>query len=77
MRVRMEGFIVFDHADQFAQARQELAGWASEGKLKKTEHILKGGLKVAEQGLVDLYKGSNTGKLLVEIKNPNESPSKL
>lgn len=77
MRIRMQGFIVFDHRADYPRARKELAQLAAEGKLKKTEHVLKGGLKVAEQGLVDLYKGSNTGKLLVEIKNPNESPSKL
>jgi NADPH-dependent curcumin reductase CurA len=77
MRIKMQGFIVFDHAKEYGKARQQLSQWSSEGKIKKTEHILPGGLKVAEQGLVDLYKGSNTGKLLVEVKNPNETPSKL
>lgn len=77
MRIRMEGFIVFDHQDKYVQARREIAQWLAEGKLKKTEHVLKGGLKVAEQGLVDLYKGINQGKLLVEVRNPNEVPAKL
>lgn len=77
MRIRMQGFIIFDHKDKYAQARKELSQWIAEGKLKKNETILKGGLKVAEQGLVDLYKGINTGKLLVEVKDPNETPSKL
>ncbi|KAF7558849.1 hypothetical protein G7046_g5316 [Stylonectria norvegica] len=77
MRIRCQGFIVFDHADSYPKARKELAQWIAEGKLKKNETIIKGGLKNAEQGLVDLYKGVNTGKLLVEIKSPNDSPSKL
>ncbi|KAL7787447.1 NAD(P)-binding protein [Trichoderma ceciliae] len=77
MRIKMQGFIVFDHIKDYGKARQQLSQWVSEGKIKKTEHILQGGLKVAEQGLVDLYKGSNTGKLLVEVKNPNEPPSRL
>ncbi|PNP40790.1 hypothetical protein TGAMA5MH_07230 [Trichoderma gamsii] len=77
MRIKMQGFIVFDYAKEYGVARKQLAQWVSEGKIKKTEHILTGGLKVAEQGLVDLYKGSNTGKLLVEVKSPNETPSKL
>ncbi|KAH0529292.1 hypothetical protein TsFJ059_004059 [Trichoderma semiorbis] len=77
MRIKMQGFIVFDHIKDYGKARQELSQWVSEGKIKKTEHILPGGLQVAEQGLVDLYKGSNTGKLLVEVKNPKENPSKL
>ncbi|KAM5345848.1 hypothetical protein ACJ41O_011709 [Fusarium nematophilum] len=77
MRIRMQGFIVLDHAKDFPKARAELAGWIEEGKLKKSETIVKGGLKKAEQALVDLYNGINTGKLIVEIKDPNESPSKL
>lgn len=68
MRIRVQGFIVFDHMADYPQARKELAAWLAEGKLKKAEHILKGGLEVAEQGLVDLYKGVNTGKLIVEVK---------
>jgi NADPH-dependent curcumin reductase CurA len=77
MRIRMEGFIVFDHKDQFPQARTELAQWLAEGKLKKEETILKGGLKAAEAGLRDLLRGVNTGKLLVEVRDPNEAPRKL
>ncbi|KAF5023405.1 hypothetical protein F66182_4562 [Fusarium sp. NRRL 66182] len=77
MRIKMQGFIVLDHVKDWATARAELASWIAEGKLKKTETIVQGGLKVAEQALVDLYKGINTGKLIVEIKNHNETPSKL
>lgn len=77
MRIKMQGFIVFDYAKQYGEARRDLSKWLGEGKLKTQEHVLKGGLKVAEKGLVDLYKGINTGKLLVEVKDPNESPAKL
>ncbi|VUC30111.1 unnamed protein product [Clonostachys rosea] len=77
MRIRMEGFIVFDHRAEFPQARTELAQWLAEGKLKKEETILKGGLKAAEAGLRDLLRGVNTGKLLVEVRDPNEAPTKL
>lgn len=77
MRIRMQGFIVFDHRDKFVDARKDLSQWIAEGKLKKSETVLKGGLAVAEQGLIDLYKGINTGKLLVEVKDANETPSKL
>ena len=77
MRIKMQGFIVFDYAKQYGEARRDLSQWLAEGKLKTSEHILKGGLKVAEQGLIDLYKGINTGKLLVGVKDPNETPAKL
>ena len=67
-KIRMEGFIVMDYAAQYAAARKELAHWLAEGKIQRKETIIKGGLEAAEQGLIDLYKGVNTGKLLVEIR---------
>ena len=77
MRIKLQGFIVIDHMDKFPQARKELAELAASGKLKATETIVPGGLKVAEETLVALYSGINQGKLIVELKNPKESPSKL
>lgn len=76
MRIRMEGFIVFDYASQYGAARKELAQWLAEGKIQRKETIIKGGLKVAEEALLGLYKGTNTGKLLVEVK-PENSSAKL
>ena len=70
MRIRMEGFIVMDYKDRYAAARQELAGWLAEGKIQRRETIVKGGLGVAAEALMGLYKGTNTGKLLVEVKSP-------
>ncbi|KIW90610.1 uncharacterized protein Z519_08393 [Cladophialophora bantiana CBS 173.52] len=68
MRIRMEGFIVFDYAKEYPRALRDLAQWLSEGKIKRKETIVKGGLDQAENALRDLYKGVNTGKLLVEVK---------
>lgn len=67
MRIRVEGFIVFDYAKRYDEARKELTQWLAEGKIQRKETILKGGLKVADKGLLELYKGVNTGKLLVEV----------
>ena len=58
----MEGFIVFDYVKEFSAARRELARWLEEGKIKRRETIVKGGLGIVEQTLLDLYKGVNTGK---------------
>lgn len=63
----MEGFIVFDHIKEYPAARKQLAQWLAEGKMKRQETIVKGGLKVAEQALVDLFKGGNTGKHLPKL----------
>ena len=62
MRIRMEGFIVMDYTKQFPEARVELAKWLEEGKIKRKETIIKGGLAQAEEALVGLYKGINTGE---------------
>ena len=69
MRIRMEGFIVFDYKDQYPAAQQQLSQWLADGKIQRKETIVKGGLAVAESALLGLYKGTNTGKLLVEIKS--------
>jgi NADPH-dependent curcumin reductase CurA len=61
MRIRMEGFIVFDYLDQYPKALKEMAQWMEEGKLQRKETIVKGGLSQAEKALVDLYQGVNTG----------------
>ncbi|KAG0650979.1 NADP-dependent oxidoreductase [Hyphodiscus hymeniophilus] len=71
-RVRMQGFVVFDHIEDYPAARAELAHWLGEGKIKRKETIIKGGLRVAEQTLVGLFRGTNTGKLLLEQKSPSD-----
>ncbi|KAI1173420.1 hypothetical protein F4777DRAFT_557999 [Nemania sp. FL0916] len=71
-RILMQGFIVFDYADDYPRARREIADWLSAGKLKRKETIVAGGLEKAEHAIGDLFTGSNTGKLLVEVKSPDE-----
>lgn len=58
----MEGFIVFDYVPEYPAARKQLAQWLAEGKLKRQETIIKGGLKVAEQAFDNLFKGGNIGE---------------
>ncbi|KAF7718309.1 NADP-dependent leukotriene B4 12-hydroxydehydrogenase [Penicillium ucsense] len=72
-RVTMKGFIVFDYAKKYPTALQELASWLSQGKLKRKEHIVPGGIEGAPQALVDLYKGVNTGKMMVEVAPVDEA----
>jgi len=58
----MEGFIVFDYEKEYPRALKDLAQWLAEGKIKRKETIVKGGLQNAESALRDLYAGRNTGK---------------
>jgi NADPH-dependent curcumin reductase CurA len=69
----MKGFIVFDFAKQYPAALKELASWLAEGKLKRKEHIVPGGLEAAPQALIDLYAGANTGKMMVEVAPVSEA----
>lgn len=65
-RARMQGLLVFDYKDRFAEARGQLAGWLREGRIKVREHILDG--PEAAPGAIEmLYRGENTGKLIVAV----------
>lgn len=73
MRLRMEGFIVLDWAAQFPAAMKQMAIWVVQGQVKSKNTVVKGGLEKADQALADLFKGLNTGKLVVEVKEPTSS----
>lgn len=72
----MKGFIVFDYAKQYPTALKDLTAWLSQGKLKRKEHIVPGGLEAAPHALVNLYEGANTGKMMVEVA-PVEEKARL
>jgi len=64
--VLMQGFIVSNYQELFSEGIKNLAGWVKEGKLKYTETIVEGfdQLPIA---LLGLFKGENTGKMLVKV----------
>ncbi|KJX99778.1 nadp-dependent leukotriene b4 12-hydroxydehydrogenase like protein [Zymoseptoria brevis] len=70
MRIRMEGFVVFDYEKQYPQAQKELAQWLADGKIKRQETIIKGGIGKMPEALGSLFEGRNTGKMMVEVKAP-------
>ncbi|KAL4925295.1 NADP-dependent oxidoreductase [Aspergillus undulatus] len=72
-RITMKGFIVFDYAKQYQQAREELSAWLAQGKLIRKDHIVPGGLEAAPRSLVDLFAGANTGKMMVEVAPASEA----
>ncbi|KAI0367805.1 alcohol dehydrogenase [Pilatotrama ljubarskyi] len=63
---KIEGFIVFNYIDRYAEARRELASWLQDGSLKRRYHIVKG-LQNAPDALNLLFSGGNTGKLIVQV----------
>lgn len=71
-RIKMQGFIVFDYAQEYGAALAQLAQWLGEGKLKRKETILKGGVAAADEAFQQLFQGGNMGKLMVEVKNADD-----
>ena len=66
-RASMTGMVVFDYADRYAEAGREMAGWLAESKLKSREHVAKGGVAAFPDTLLMLFRGENTGKLVLEV----------
>ena len=65
-RGRMEGFLVFDFAKRYGEAAREMAGWLKEGKLKTREEVVRG-LEAFPDALQKLFRGENTGKLVLGV----------
>lgn len=65
-RARMQGFLAFDYADRTEEALAALAGWLREDKLTVREHFLDGP-EAAMDAIGMLYRGENTGKLIVRV----------
>src|SRR5579884_3358442 len=65
-RVKLQGFIVGEHANLFPQAQQELEQLVLAGKLKYRESIAQG-LENAPKAFIGMLKGENFGKQLVKL----------
>ncbi|MDM4721988.1 NADP-dependent oxidoreductase [Micromonospora sp. WMMA1363] len=66
-RARMEGFVVFDYAERYPQAAQEIAGWIRAGHIKIKEHVVRGTVDDFPGALQMLFRGENVGKLVLEL----------
>ena len=62
----MQGFIVGNYQSRFAEGMKQLAQWLKEDKLKYTETIVYG-FEELPNALLGLFKGDNTGKMIVKI----------
>jgi len=66
--IKKEGFIVNrpEWVKRFPEALQQLATWVATGKLKVRETVVEG-LESAPQAFLNLFDGSNTGKMVVKV----------
>jgi len=65
-RATMQGMVVFDYASRYGEAAREMAGWMAAGELKTREDIVEG-LETFPEALLKLFKGENTGKLVLKV----------
>jgi NADPH-dependent curcumin reductase CurA len=66
-RLRIEGFVIFDHLARFDTTAAELARLLASGDLRYAEDI-GGDIADAPQALVDVYSGRNRGKKLIKLR---------
>jgi NADPH-dependent curcumin reductase CurA len=65
-RVRLQGFIVSDHAARWPVAIDELTGHVAAGRMRYRESVAEG-LAAAPGALIGLLQGHNLGKQLVRL----------
>jgi NADPH-dependent curcumin reductase CurA len=66
-RARMQGFLVFDYAERYREAAKAIAGWIAEGRIRPREEIVRGGVQDFPETLLKLFRGENTGKLVLDV----------
>ena len=67
-RLRLRGFIVWDHADLATEFIREVGGWVHSGQLKYREDIVEG-IGNAVTAFQGMLRGRNFGKLLVRVSD--------
>jgi hypothetical protein len=67
----MQGFIIGNYKDRFAEGMKDLASWLKEGRLKYKETEV-AGFDHLPEAFLGLFAGKNEGKMLVRTApNPN------
>jgi len=71
--IRIQGFVVGDHVDQFDVARAALRRWHDSGAL--TVRVdRRHGLDQLPAAMIDLFRGANAGALLVVNDDMDGAP---
>jgi NADPH-dependent curcumin reductase CurA len=65
-RLRLQGYIIADHWDRYPAFLAEVGPWVAAGELVYRETIMEG-LESAPAAFAGLFRGDNTGKMLVHV----------
>jgi NADPH-dependent curcumin reductase CurA len=66
-RASMTGFVIFDYAKHYPEGVAQLAKWLHSGELQSHEQIEQGGVADFPDTLLKLFRGENTGKLILGL----------
>ena len=65
-QAKIQGFLVFSYENRYQEARDRIARWIDEGKLRYKEDVVVG-LANAPEAFIGMLKGRNFGKALVKV----------
>jgi hypothetical protein len=66
MRIRMQGFIYTDYLAKMGDFYRDMGGWIAAGQVKDRDTIVDG-LDAMPDAFLGLFRGANTGKMLVRL----------
>jgi NADPH-dependent curcumin reductase CurA len=67
MRARLQGFVIFDYADRYAEARAKMSRLIASGDLKIPSWEVEGDVDAFPAAYQQMYEGKNLGKTLVRL----------
>jgi NADPH-dependent curcumin reductase CurA len=65
-RALMQGFIISDHWGRYPEFLTEVAPWLKAGRVRYQETVVEG-IENAVTAFLGLFRGDNTGKMLVKL----------
>jgi NADPH-dependent curcumin reductase CurA len=65
-RIRIQGFLVFDYQSRMGEFYRDMGQWLASGAVKPHETVVEG-LEAMPDAFLGLFKGANTGKMLVKL----------
>jgi len=65
-RIRLRGFIVFDFQPRMGEFYRDMGQWLSSGAVKSRETVVDG-LENMPDAFLGLFRGENTGKMLIKL----------
>jgi len=66
-RLKVQGFIIFDHYQRMGDFQRDMRAWLREGRVRYREQLITG-LENAPRALIGLLQGENFGKLVIEVE---------